>query len=208
MIQPINDGSNYLDNFNDSVIVNKDLNISISLKEIEQYIQDLCPDFFVDDLTKCSLSTYKGILRMTGQHFFKRSHILYNINKSFDKSFINQPIYNYNLLNGICLDFYNYLCEKYNKVKSLECYCLLYTIPDDYILQEKSNPDYSRLFAKIQNSRTNSLKDKLIDSKNVVGALAVFNDENNRTITGENRRPDNVALISSINQNKLIETDN
>ena len=48
-----------------------------------------------------------------------------------------------------------------------------------------------------------SLKDKLIDSKNVVGTLAVFNDENNRTITGDNRRLDNSALLDAINQNKI-----
>ena len=197
--------SNY-DSIDLSTISNN--GITITLKEIEEIILETAQDFYIDDLRKCPTTTFKGVLRVTGQRLFRHSKILINYKPENEDGSINllnnRLNFNINLLNNQCYYIYNYICEKYNKIKSLEGYLLLYAIcDDDYNLILKSNPLFHEIEQKLQNTRNNSLKDKLIDSKNVVGTLAVFNDENNRTITGDNRRLDNSALLDAINQNKI-----
>ena len=197
--------SNY-DSIDLSTISNN--GITITLKEIEEIILETAQDFYIDDLRKCPTTTFKGVLRVTGQRLFRHSKILINYKPENEDGSINllnnRLNFNINLLNNQCYYIYNYICEKYNKIKSLEGYLLLYAIcDDDYNLILKSNPLFHEIEEKLLNTRNNSLKDKLIDSKNVVGTLAVFNDENNRTITGDNRRLDNSALLDAINQNKI-----
>ena len=197
--------SNY-DNIDLSTISNN--GITITLKEIEEIILETAQDFYIDDLRKCPTTTFKGVLRVTGQRLFRHSKVLINFKAENEDGSINllnnRLNFNINLLNNQCYYIYNYICEKYNKIKSLEGYLLLYAIADDdYNLILKSNPLFHEIEEKLLNTRNNSLKDKLIDSKNVVGTLAVFNDENNRTITGDNRRLDNSALLDAINQNKI-----
>lgn len=197
--------SNY-DSIDLSTISNN--GITITLKEIEEIILETASDFYIDDLRKCPTTTFKGVLRVTGQRLFRHSKVLINFKAENEDGSINllnnRLNFNINLLNNQCYYIYNYICEKYNKIKSLEGYLLLYAIADDdYNLILKSNPLFHEIEEKLLNTRNNSLKDKLIDSKNVVGTLAVFNDENNRTITGDNRRLDNSALLDAINQNKI-----
>ena len=197
--------SNY-DNIDLSTISNN--GITITLKEIEEIILETAQDFYIDDLRKCPTTTFKGVLRVTGQRLFRHSKVLINFKAENEDGSINllnnRLNFNINLLNNQFYYIYNYICEKYNKIKSLEGYLLLYAIADDdYNLILKSNPLFHEIEEKLLNTRNNSLKDKLIDSKNVVGTLAVFNDENNRTITGDNRRLDNSALLDAINQNKI-----
>lgn len=197
--------SNY-DSIDLSTISNN--GITITLKEIEEIILETAQDFYIDDLRKCPTTTFKGVLRVTGQRLFRHSKVLINFKAENEDGSINllnnRLNFNINLLNNQCYYIYNYICEKYNKIKSLEGYLLLYAIADDdYNLILKSNPMFHEIEQKLQNTRNNSLKDKLIDSKNVVGTLAVFNDENNRTIDGDNRRPDNNTLLEAINQNKI-----
>lgn len=197
--------SNY-DSIDLSTISNN--GITITLKEIEEIILETAQDFYIDDLRKCPTTTFKGVLRVTGQRLFRHSKVLINFKAENEDGSINllnnRLNFNINLLNNQCYYIYNYICEKYNKIKSLEGYLLLYAIADDdYNLILKSNPLFHEIEEKLLNTRNNSLKDKLIDSKNVVGTLAVFNDENNRTITGDNRRLDNSALLDAINQNKI-----
>ena len=197
--------SNY-DSIDLSTISNN--GITITLKEIEEIILETAQDFYIDDLRKCPTTTFKGVLRVTGQRLFRHSKILINFKaENEDGSFNmlnNRLNFNINLLNNQCYYIYNYICEKYNKIKSLEGYLLLYAIAeDDYSYILKSNPLFHEIEEKLQFTRNNSLKDKLIDSKNVVGTLAVFNDENNRTVNGDNRRLDNSTLLDAINQNKI-----
>lgn len=197
--------SNY-DSIDLSTISNN--GITITLKEIEEIILETAQDFYIDDLRKCPTTTFKGVLRVTGQRLFRHSKVLINFKAENEDGSINllnnRLNFNINLLSNQCYYIYNYICEKYNKIKSLEGFLLLYAIAeDDYNLILKSNPLFHEIEEKLQTTRNNSLKDKLIDSKNVVGTLAVFNDENNRTITGDNRRLDNSALLDAINQNKI-----
>ena len=187
--------------------------ITITLKEIEEIILETAQDFYIDDLRKCPTTTFKGVLRVTGQRLFRHSKILINYKaENSDGSFNllnNRLNFNINILNNQCYYIYNYICEKYNKVKSIDGFMLLYAIDDEgYELVLKSNPIFQNLCEKISKTRDNSLKDKLIDSKNVVGTLAVFNDEHNRTTNGDNRRLDNSALLDAINQNKIEMSNN
>jgi hypothetical protein len=201
--------SNY-DSIDLSTISNN--GITITLKEIEEVILETAQDFYIDDLRKCPTTTFKGVLRVTGQRLFRHSKILINFRPENDDGSINllnsRLNFNINILNNQCYYIYNYICEKYNKIKSLEGFILLYSIDDEGLNILNSNPVFLNLCEKLQTTRNNSLKDKLIDSKNVVGTLAVFNDENNRTISGDNRRPDNTALLDAINQNKIEISSN
>lgn len=182
--------------------------MTITLQEIEQTILETAQDFFIDDLSKAPHTTFKGVLRVTGQKLFRHSKILLNFevtNKDGSFNILNNRLnFNLDLLNNQCYYIFNYICEKYNKIKSLEGYLLLYSIDDDaYIETLKSNPKFEIIEQKINNTRNNSLKDKLVDSKNIVGTLAVFNDENNRTVNGDNRKPDNSALLEAIKENQV-----
>lgn len=185
--------------------------MTITLQEIEQTILETAQDFFIDDLSKAPHTTFKGVLRVTGQKLFRHSKILITYEAvGEDGSFNtlnNRMNFNLDLLNNQCFYIYNYICEKYNKVKCLEGYLLLYSIDldsyDDYL---KTNPLFMRTIEKISCTRKEALKDKLVDSKNIVGTLAVFNDENNRTVNGDNRKPDNTTLLEAIRENQTYIT--
>ncbi len=192
-------------NFNDNEISAHGQ--TITFKEIEEYMLDIAPDFFVEDLTKCSLNTFKGICRVTGQKFFKHSKILMNYTGE------NGPLvnvaysWNMSLLCGPCLNFYYQITEKFNKVKNLQTFLLLFGIELSQIDNIAATPEGCALIKNLQLNRQDSLKDKLIDSKNIVGTLAVFNDENGRTVQGYDRKTSNQELINSINQNNVAQIE-
>ena len=157
--------SNY-DSIDLSTISNN--GITITLKEIEEIILETAQDFYIDDLRKCPTTTFKGVLRVTGQRLFRHSKILINYkpeNSDGSINLLNNRLnFNINILNNQCYYIYNYICEKYNKIKSLEGYLLLYAIcDDDYNLVLKSNPIFQEIEQKLQTTRNNSLKDKLIE---------------------------------------------
>lgn len=196
-------------------ILNKDFNDSqitahgetITFKEIEEYMLDIAPDFYVEDLSKCSQTTFKGICRATGQKFFKHSNILINYTGENGPLHNVQTSYNMRLLCGPCLNFYYQITEKYNKVKNLQCFFLLFGIESSHLDNITATPEGVALIKNLQLNRQDSLKDKLIDSKNIVGTLAVFNDENGRTVQGYDRKTSNQELINSINQNNVAQIE-
>lgn len=192
-------------NFNDSEITAHGQ--TITFKEIEQYMLDIAPDFYVDDLTKCSQTTFKGICRATGVKFFKHSNIL--MNYTSENGFAVNVAYSWNmsLLCGPCLNFYYQITEKFNKVKNLQCFLLIFGMDFNCLDRLTATPEGVQLVKNLQVNRQDSLKDKLIDSKNIVGTLAVFNDENGRTVQGYDRKTSNQELINSINQNNVAQIE-
>jgi len=196
-------------------ILNKDFNDSqitahgetITFKEIEEYMLDIAPDFFVEDISKCSQTTFKGICRATGQKFFKHSNILINYTGENGPLHNVATSYNMRLLCGPCLNFYYQITEKYNKVKNLQCFFLLFGLDLSVVDRITATPEGVELVKNLQFNRQDSLKDKLIDSKNIVGTLAVFNDENGRTVQGYDRKTSNQELINSINQNNVAQIE-
>lgn len=192
-------------NFNDNEISAH--GETITFKEIEEYMLDIAPDFFVEDLTKCSQTTFKGICRATGIKFFKHSNILMNF--TGENRMLGNVAYSYNmaLLCGPCLNFYYQITEKYNKVKNLQTFLLLFGLDFNCLDRLTATPEGNQLVKNLQINRQDSLKDKLIDSKNIVGTLAVFNDENGRTVQGYDRKTSNQELINSINQNNVAQIE-
>jgi hypothetical protein len=192
-------------NFNDNEISAHGQ--TITFKEIEEYMLDIAPDFFVEDLTKCSQNTFKGICRATGVKFFRHSNILINYTGENGPLHNVPTSYNMALLCGPCLNFYYQITEKFNKIKNLQTFLLLFGMDLNNLDRLTATPEGVNLVKNLQYNRQDSLKDKLIDSKNIVGTLAVFNDENGRTVQGYDRKTSNQELINSINQNNVAQIE-
>jgi hypothetical protein len=111
------------------------------------------------------------------------------------------------LLCGPCLNFYYQITEKFNKIKNLQTFLLLFGMDLNNLDRLTATPEGVNLVKNLQYNRQDSLKDKLIDSKNIVGTLAVFNDENGRTVQGYDRKTSNQELINSINQNNVAQIE-
>jgi hypothetical protein len=109
-------------------------------------------------------------LSKAGYKFFEHSNIIQDVKGN---------VLDYNILYNIAL-FYVDICHRYNKVISTLAFSKLSRV-DFYVLESYKDYNISTIEFKIaktlDNNRQDYIKDKLIDSNNVVGAIAVANNE-------------------------------
>lgn len=138
--------------------------------EILDYMCEVASADNMPSIEDMTTHQFNYLLSRAGRKFFNHNNI------SIDN---NNNILDFDILYNIAL-FYIDLCHKYNKVISLGGFSKLSCI-DIYVLQSYIDYNISskefKLVKMLDNNRQDYIKDKLIDSNNVVGAIAVANNE-------------------------------
>ena len=138
--------------------------------EILDYMTETAVTDNMPTLEDMTTHQFNYILTKAGRKFFEHSNIIQDVKGN---------ILDYDILYNIAM-FYTSLCHRFNKVISIGGYSKL-TMVDYFTLE--SFKDYNitskefRLVKLLDNNRQDYIKDKLIDSNNVVGAIAVANNE-------------------------------
>ena len=138
--------------------------------EVIEYMQEVAADKG-QDLMSMTTNQFTAILQQTQRKYFKHFDLLVD-----DRT---GDILDFDII-YILLDLYIHLCMTYNKVISIYGFSCFSGVDDmtleryaGYSLQSKEYGIYKRL----TNIRENYIKNKLVDSSNVVGAIAVANNE-------------------------------
>lgn len=164
-------------------------NIVIKTEEIEIYdddfeiaISEACAKFGIDDLVKEGQSRWKAVMHYVGKRVFPDNGVLrdksiVNIEGNYIPTNCNR--YNYNILNILC-DYYIQLSRQYNKLISSVAFAEFINIPIGTINQwgmdargKGLSATGSEIWKKLQDDREDSLKDKAVDSGNVMGVFQV-----------------------------------
>ena len=206
------------------VIVNCN-GIEIFDNDFELAISEACEKYGIDDLVKEGQTRWKAVCHYVGKRVFPDNKILR------DKSTMmieGNPVstdcnrYDYNILNTLC-DYYIQVSRRYNKLISSIAFgefvnISVYTI-DQWGKNYRDSGELSKtgslIWKKLQMDREDGLKDKALDSGNVMGVFQVGRREYQWDMPGV--REDQHARrsltdaelpkLSENNQTKAIGTD-
>lgn len=164
------------------VIVNCN-GIEIFDNDFELAISEACEKYGIDDLVKEGQTRWKAVCHYVGKRVFPDNKILR------DKSTMmieGNPVstdcnrYDYNILNTLC-DYYIQVSRRYNKLISSIAFgefvnISVYTI-DQWGKNYRDSGELSKtgslIWKKLQMDREDGLKDKALDSGNVMGVFQV-----------------------------------
>lgn len=157
----------------------------VKLDEIEIYdndfeiaIAEACQKFRIEDLVKEGQTRWKAVMHYVGKRVFPDTKVLK------DKKTVwlegnsiptNNNRYDYNILNILC-DYYIQLSRRHNKLISTVAFSEFINIPTTTIdLWKDTEPSTAtfKIWKKLQGNREDSLKDKAVDSGNVMGVFQV-----------------------------------
>ena len=161
----------------EEVVLNVD-DVKIYDNDIEIAIEDACAKMKIDDLRKEGQRTWKAVMRYVGKRVFDNNSILksrvLNIYKNNNIP-TNNNSYDYELIDRLC-DYYIYLSDIYVKLISTVAFSYFLNINtntiDRWQYDEPSTTSF-KIWKKLQENREDSLKDKAVDSGNVMGTFQV-----------------------------------
>lgn len=159
--------------------------VVVTLGEIEIYendfeiaIEEACKKFRVEDLVKEGQTRWKAVMHYVGKRVFPDTKVLKDKNTVWlegNRIPTNNNRYDYNIINILC-DYYIQLSRRYNKLISTVAFSEFANINvgviDQWREQEPTSPSYE-IWKKLQGNREDSLKDKAVDSGNVMGIFQV-----------------------------------
>ena len=161
----------------DDMILKTD-SVELYEDDVDQAISDACEKFKIDDLVKEGQTRWKAVLHFVGKRLFPDRKVLRDKNTVWiDGNSIptNNNRYDYYIINLLC-DYYIQLSRSYNKLISSVAFAEFINIPvntiDVWRLEEPSSKSF-QIWKKLQGNREDSLKDKAIDSGNVMGVFQV-----------------------------------
>ena len=146
--------------------------------DVDQAISEACEKFKVEDLVKEGQTRWKAVLHFVGKRLFPDRKVLR------DKKIVwidgnsiptNNNRYDYYIINILC-DYYIQLSRSYNKLISSVAFAEFINVSVDTVDNWKDTDPSSlswRIWKKLQGNREDSLKDKAIDSGNVMGVFQV-----------------------------------
>lgn len=161
----------------DDMILKTD-SVELYEDDVDQAISDACEKFKIDDLVKEGQTRWKAVLHFVGKRLFPDRKVLRDKNTVWiDGNSIptNNNRYDYYIINLLC-DYYIQLSRRYNKLISSVAFGEFVNISVDTIDNWKDTESSSlswRIWKKLQGNREDSLKDKAIDSGNVMGVFQV-----------------------------------
>lgn len=161
----------------DDMILKTD-SVELYEDDVEQAISEACEKFKIDDLVKEGQTRWKAVLHFVGKRLFPDRKVLRDKNTVWiDGNSIptNNNRYDYYIINLLC-DYYIQLSRRYNKLISSVAFGEFVNISVDTIDNWKDTESSSlswRIWKKLQGNREDSLKDKAIDSGNVMGVFQV-----------------------------------
>lgn len=159
--------------------------VEVYKNDIEIAIDEACEDLDITDLLKEGQARWKAVCYYVGQKVFPDRNIFKNKNKTDFVKVPNNIIptncnrYDYNKIDEL-YNYYVQMSRKYNKLISVVAFSLFCNIPYETIRQWGTDgrerglgTTGSYIFKKLHDDREDSLKDKAIDSGNVMGVFQV-----------------------------------
>lgn len=162
---------------NEELIVNAN-GIEIFDDDFEIAISEACQKFGIDDLVKEGQTRWKAVMHFVGKRVFPDNKILKDKNTILlegNNIPTNNNRYDYNTLNILC-DYYIQISRRYNKLISTVAFSEFVNIPTNTVDLWKDTEPSSlsfKIWKKLQGFREDSLKDKAVDSGNVMGVFQV-----------------------------------
>lgn len=163
----------------------EDESVVVTLGEVEIYendfeiaIAEACQKFRIEDLVKEGQTRWKAVMHYVGKRVFPDNKVLKDKNTVWlegNRIPTNNNRYDYNILNILC-DYYIQLSRRYNKLISTVAFSEMVNIPTTTMdLWRDTEPSTAtfKIWKKLQNDREDSLKDKAVDSGNVMGVFQV-----------------------------------
>lgn len=164
--------------YDERITIIKTDEIEIFDNDFEVAIEEACQKFRIDDLVKEGQTRWKAVMHYVGKRVFPDNKVLKDKNIVWldgNKIPTNNNRYDYNILNILC-DYYIQLSRQYNKLISTVAFSEFVNIDtgvlDEWRNREPSDPRYE-IWKKLQGNREDSLKDKAVDSGNVMGVFQV-----------------------------------
>lgn len=157
--------------------------IDVFMDDMDRGIAEFCELYGIDDMSEAPQSKWKACMIYIHKHIFNDPLLLKsipNINNAYD---FNKVEWLY--------DIYLYYSSLYNKVVNMYDFSYLSGISRTYMFQliedsekfrngkNRLNHDGSYLFKKLKQDREDAMKNRMIDSKNPVAAIAIENHEEN-----------------------------
>lgn len=163
----------------------EDESVVVSLGEVEIYendfeiaIAEACQKFRIEDLVKEGQTRWKAVMHYVGKRVFPDNKVLKDKRTVWlegNSIPTNNNRYDYNIINILC-DYYIQLSRQYNKLISTVAFSEFINIPTTTIdLWKDTEPSTAtfKIWKKLQGNREDSLKDKAVDSGNVMGVFQV-----------------------------------
>lgn len=161
----------------ESVVVNLG-EIEIYENDFEIAIAEACEKFEIENLVKEGQTRWKAVMHYVGKRVFPDNKVLKDKNTVWlegNRIPTNNNRYDYNIINILC-DYYINLSRQYNKLISTVAFSEFINIPTTTIdLWKDTEPSTAtfKIWKKLQGNREDSLKDKAVDSGNVMGVFQV-----------------------------------
>ena len=185
--------------------------------DVDQAISEACEKFKVEDLVKEGQTRWKAVLHFVGKRLFPDRKVLRDKKVVWiDGNSIptNNNRYDYYIINILC-DYYIQLSRSYNKLISSVAFAEFINVSVDTVDNWKDTDPSSlswRIWKKLQGNREDSLKDKAIDSGNVMGVFQVGRREYQWDMPGVreetgNRRALTAAELPRLGIGKTENTD-
>lgn len=176
--------------------------IIIHKSDIDSCIYDICQEEKID-LKKAKQGEWRYILREAGSRLFKNTDVLKDKSIIYGQGNIvasNNNRYDYVKVNDLC-DYYISISDKYNKLVSILAFSYLSGI-DDTTIDKWKEPGCGGfgIWRKLTARRQDSLKDRLFDSNNPVGAMSIGNTEFLWNMPGVSNRQEQKQQAPSIPQ--------
>jgi hypothetical protein len=176
------------------LLIDKD-NYKLSDNELTEYLLESADKHGFSDINSITTNQFNVLLCDIGSKFFN-NNILYNHNHySLDENIID-----------LLSNYYIYICSLYNKCISMYNFCNMINVESELLEVWKSADVTSlkfKVIKKLTDKREQYIKDKLTDSNNVVGAIAVANNEYKWT-NGSNAGNTTINVLSGSSLPDLI----
>lgn len=180
--------------------------VVVTLGEIEIYendfeiaIAEACEKFEIENLVKEGQTRWKAVMHYVGKRVFPDNKVLKDKNTVWlegNRIPTNNNRYDYNILNILC-DYYIQLSRRYNKLISTVAFSEFINIPTNTIDQwreTESSTATFKIWKKLQDDREDSLKDKAVDSGNVMGVFQVGRREYQWDMPGVREETKRIAM--------------
>ena len=176
------------------LLIDKD-DYKLSDNELTEYLLESADKHGFSDINSITTNQFNVLLCDIGSKFFN-NNILYNHNHySLDE----------NIIDLLC-NYYIYICSLYNKCISMYNFCNMINIEMSVVEAWKGCDLTSKNYAvykRLTDTREGYIKSKLIDSNNVVGSIAVANQEFKWT-NGSNSGNTTINVLSGSSLPDLI----
>lgn len=159
--------------------------VVVSLGEVEIYendfeiaIAEACEKYGIEDLVKEGQTRWKAVMHYVGKRVFPDTKVLKDRQTVWlegNKIPTNNNRYDYEILDILC-DYYIQLSRRYNKLISAVAFSEMVNINTDTVDRWRDDEPSTTTFGiwkKLQGNREDSLKDKAVDSGNVMGVFQV-----------------------------------